>query len=159
MGAGMSQYQNKNSESPYESKRKEVLSSIDDAYNNHANTYYSIIDKKKMNTASIKDKVRMNKSMDNMNNQVRVNKNTKYYENTLLSMSRNVDPDIGLKILLNKNAIEERSTQTMALQSIIQQIKESYRRQCISYWVYLIFIVTLVIASYLLHNIVYVHTM
>ena len=94
-----------------------------------------------------------------MGNLVRVNKNTKYYEDTLLSMSRNVDPDIGLKILLNKNAIEERSTQTMALQSIIQQIKESYRRQCISYWVYLIFIVTLVIASYLLHNIVYVHTM
>lgn len=79
-------------------------------------------------------------------------------EDTLMSMSKDVDPDIGLKIHLNKGAIKERTLQTVALQNIIQQIKESYRRQNINFWVYVVFITLLLIACYLLHNILYLHT-
>lgn len=160
MGAGMSSY---NTNGTYFEVRKEVANQVDSSFKSNLNNYLSGIQNaqegrnSEWNTNNINNSI---KSMGGLEQYYKIDhKNSeKLLEDTLLSMSEKVDPDIGLKIHLNKGAIEERTVQTMALQSIIQQIKESYRRQSISFWVYIVFIIVLLVASYLLHNVVYIHT-
>jgi uncharacterized protein YaaR (DUF327 family) len=140
----------------YQQMRDNVIKEVDGKYKRHVNDFISEVHKKGKHHNA-------NKSIQSIGDlqqffKVDNDLSEKLLEDTLLIMSKNADPDIGLKIHLNNNAIQERSVQTLALRNIILQIKESYRKQNINFWIYIIFILVLIASAYVLHNVVYVHS-